>query len=48
MTMPYRTAFAFEIQHFPDSPNIGHFPSVVLKPEDTYISNTIYKFGVEK
>ena len=48
ITMPYRSAFAFETQHFPDSPNVGHFPSVILNPEDTYISNTIYKFGVEK
>ena len=46
--MPKRSGVAFETQHFPDSPNIGHFPSVVLKPEDTYISETIYKFGVEK
>ena len=38
----------FEAQHFPDSPNKGHFPSVVLKPEDTYHQVTIYKFGVEK
>ena len=48
ITMPYRSAIAFETQHFPDSPNIGHFPSTILKPENTYISETIYKFGVEK
>ena len=48
ITMPRRSAFAFETQHFPDSPNIGHFPSVVLKPGEVYSSDTIYKFGVEK
>ena len=46
--MPRRSAAAFETQHFPDSPNIGHFPSVVLNPGETYTSDTIYKFGVEK
>ena len=39
---------AFETQHFPDSPNIGYFPSVVLEEGDTYMSDTIYKFGVEQ
>ena len=48
ITMPYRSAFAFETQHFPDSPSISHFPSVVLNPENTYISDTIYKFGIEE
>ena len=47
-TFPARSAICFEAQHSPDSPNKGHFPSVVLKPEDTYHQVTIYKFGVEK
>ena len=46
--MPSRSSLAFETQHFPDSPNIGYFPSTVLSPEDTFFSETIYKFGVEK
>ena len=46
--MPRRSGIAFESQHFPDSPNIGHFPTVVLNPGETYTSDTIYKFGVEK
>ena len=46
--MPRRSGVAFEAQHFPDSPNIGFFPSVVLKPGQTYKQVTIYKFGVEK
>ena len=39
---------AFETQHFPDSPNIGHFPSVVLDVGEEYKSDTVYKFGIEK
>ena len=42
------SGIAFETQHFPDSPNIGYFPSVVLEEGDTYMSDTIYKFGVEQ
>ncbi len=47
-TFPARSAICFEAQHFPDSPNKGHFPSVVLNPGETYTQRTIYKFSVEK
>jgi len=47
-TFPARSAICFEAQHFPDTPNKGHFPSVVLNPGETYTQRTIYKFGVEK
>jgi aldose 1-epimerase len=47
-TFPRRAAVCFEAQHFPDTPNKGHYPSCVLKPGDTYSQTTIYKFGVEK
>ncbi len=47
-TFPARSAICLEAQLFPDSPNKGHFPSCVLRPEDTYTQVTIYKFGVEK
>jgi aldose 1-epimerase len=40
----YRTAFAMETQHYPDSPNQPQFPSTVLKPGQTYKTETIYKF----
>jgi len=46
--LPRRSGVAFEAQHFPDSPNIGFFPRVVLNPGKTYKQVTIYKFGVEK
>lgn len=47
-TFPRRSAICFEAQHFPDSPNKGHFPSVVLCPGETYYQKTVYKFGVEE
>ena len=40
----YRTAFAMETQHFPDSPNQPTFPSTVLKPGEVYQSTSVYKF----
>ncbi|GAA4303655.1 aldose epimerase family protein [Compostibacter hankyongensis] len=42
-----RTAFAMETQHFPDSPNRPDFPSTVLKPGDTYRTESLYKFSVK-
>ena len=47
-TFPRRSAVCFEAQHFPDSPNRSYFPSVRLKPGETYTQKTIYKFGVDK
>ncbi len=46
-TFPRRSAICFETQHFPDTPNKGHFPSCVLSPGETYTQHTIYKFGIE-
>jgi aldose 1-epimerase len=40
----YRTAFAMETQHYPDSPNQPQFPSTVLKPGDVYKTQSVYKF----
>jgi len=42
-----RVALCLETQHFPNSPNISEFPSVVLRPDEFYNSRCIYKFGVE-
>lgn len=33
-----------ETQHFPDSPNHPHFPSTILRPDEEFVSKTIYKF----
>jgi aldose 1-epimerase len=37
--------FCLEAQHFPDSVNQPKFPSVILKPGQTYTQTTIYKFS---
>ena len=39
-----RTGFAMETQHFPDSPNQPQFPATILKPGQTYKTQTMYKF----
>ncbi len=44
-TYPDRSAVCFEAQHFPDSPNKPHFPSVTLNPGEEYKQTTIYKLG---
>ena len=41
------TAFCLEAQHYPDSINHPQFPSVVLKPGQTYRQTTIYKFSTK-
>jgi aldose 1-epimerase len=40
----YRTAFAMETQHYPDSPNQPQFPTTVLKPGQLYKTESLYKF----
>jgi aldose 1-epimerase len=39
--------FSLETQHYPDSPNHDNFPSVELKPGETYQTTTVYAFGVK-
>lgn len=46
-TYAKRSGFCLETQHYPDSPNQEDFPSVVLNPDETYISETIFKFSVK-
>ena len=36
--------FALEPQHFPDAINQPEFPSVVLRPGQTFMSSTVYRF----
>ncbi len=42
-----RSGFCFETEHFPDSPNQPSFPSVVLRPGETYKTKTVYKFSTK-
>ncbi|MEL7167941.1 MAG: aldose epimerase family protein [Bacteroidota bacterium] len=40
-------ALALETQHFPDAPNQPDFPSIVLRPGESYASQTRFQFGVQ-
>lgn len=42
---PRRSAICLETQHYPDSPNKPEWPSVVVRPGDTYKTHTIYRFS---
>lgn len=45
---PARAALCLETQHFPDSPNHPQYPSVVLRPEQVFASQTVFKFSIHK
>jgi aldose 1-epimerase len=40
------SGICFETQNFPDAPNHSHFPTAVLKKDETYMHKTIYKFEI--
>lgn len=42
-----RNGLCLETQHYPDSPNHPNFPSVILRPGETFESTTIYQFSAE-
>ncbi len=42
--MLWRGWVALETQHYPDSPNRPEFPSVILRPGETFRSTTEYRF----
>jgi aldose 1-epimerase len=43
-----RYGLALETHHYPDSPNQPAFPSVVLRPGETYRTRTVWRFGVTR
>lgn len=43
-----RTGICLETQHYPDSPNKPQWPSVVLRPGETYRSHCTFAFSVTK
>ncbi|HEX5070597.1 MAG TPA: aldose epimerase family protein [Vicinamibacterales bacterium] len=45
---PHRSGFCLETQHYPDSPNHPNFPSTVLRPGETYKTQTVFTFGVQR
>jgi aldose 1-epimerase len=46
---PYnlRSGMCLETQHYPDSVNHPTFPSVILRPGETFQQTTVYSMGVE-
>jgi len=40
-----RHGFCLEPQHFPDAPNKPRFPSIVLKPGETYRHTIVFRFA---
>jgi aldose 1-epimerase len=45
---PKRSGFCLETQHYPDSPNRPAFPSTVVRPGETYRTQTVFAFGVAR
>lgn len=41
----HRFGFCLEPQHFPDSPNRPEFPSTIVRPGQTYRSQTVFRFS---
>ena len=41
----YRSAIVLETQHYPDSINQPRFPTIVLRPGETYQSSTLFRFS---
>lgn len=48
LTYVKNSGLCLETQHFPDSPNQPDFPSTILRPGEKYVTQTIFKFGVEE
>lgn len=42
----FRSSLALETQCWPDAPHHDNFPSIMLKPGETYTQVCIYRFGV--
>src|SRR5262249_44122898 len=41
----FHPGFCLETQHFPDSINHPNFPTIVLRPSQTFKSTTVFKFS---
>jgi aldose 1-epimerase len=42
------SAFCLETQHYPDSPNQPQFPNTILRPGETFRSQTVFRFSARK
>ena len=47
VSYPRHGAFCLETQHYPDSINKPMFPSVVLRPGQTFSSTTVFRFSAK-
>ncbi|MCA9078201.1 MAG: galactose mutarotase, partial [Planctomycetaceae bacterium] len=45
---PHRSAICLETQHYPDSVNHDDFPSTILNPGETFVSQTTYRFTTDE
>jgi aldose 1-epimerase len=43
-----RTGFCLETEHYPDAPNQPKFPTTLLRPNETYTTETVYRVNVKK
>jgi len=43
----HRSGFCLEPEHFPDSPNQPSFPNTILRPGETYATESRFRFSVE-
>lgn len=41
-----RAGLCLECQHFPDAMHRPHFPSIVLRPGETYAQTTVHEFSI--
>jgi aldose 1-epimerase len=44
----FRSGFCIEPEHYPDSPNQPAFPDTILRPGETYATESRFKFSVAK
>ncbi|MES2257485.1 MAG: aldose epimerase family protein [Pseudomonadota bacterium] len=44
-TYDYRSGICLEPQHFPDSPNNPSYPNTILRPGETYSTESLYRFS---
>jgi aldose 1-epimerase len=47
MVYQRHSAFCLETQHFPDSVNHPNFPSIILRPGQTYRHTTLHRFSAQ-
>ena len=43
---PQHSGFCLEAQHLPDAVNQPNFPSVILRPGQTYKQRTLFRLGI--